>query len=182
MWSPAVLTDPLCPMDGGRCRRLLSSSLSCPSTLVYWKMGFHRTSPLFCDTRGSQEVASGVIYALWPEPPIKSSKGRGFWLSIRHVVVGEKKLKGSSYLTSGVWYRLPRSAQSSSCTSSCSDIDGRPASLTRLAMMSHWGVRDLDLVPAEEEGKLIAHGRLHQSKPTKDLKFITVSHQVLSHK
>lgn len=80
-------------MDGGQCVapfRLPSAALD--SGLL--ENGFpSHVSPLL-QHEGSQEVTSGVIYALWPEPPIKSSRGRGLWLPIRHVLVGKRSSTG----------------------------------------------------------------------------------------
>lgn len=54
---------------------------------------------------------------------------------------------------------IPRSIQSSSCTSSCRDDEDRPASLTRLAIMSHCGANILDLAPTEKGSNNRCHGR-----------------------
>lgn len=80
-------------MNGGQCL----ASCPLPSAALdsgLLENGFpSHVSPLL-QHEGSQEVSSGVIYALWPEPPIKSSRGRGFWLSIRHVLVGKRSSTG----------------------------------------------------------------------------------------
>lgn len=78
-------------------RRLRSSPLSCPRLWVIGKWFPSHVSPLL-QHEGSQEVTSGVVYALWPELPSKSSRGRGFWLSIRHVLVGKRCSTGLFFL------------------------------------------------------------------------------------
>lgn len=57
---------------------------------------------------------------------------------------------------------VPQSAQSSSCTSSWRDDEGRTASLIRLAIMSHCGANTLDLAPKKKKKE--DHERCHGRK------------------